>query len=34
MQDDDHKMILLLEYLSRCGSQPEALARAANGGLP
>jgi len=34
LQDDDHKMILLLEYLSRCGSQPPAMARAANGGLP
>jgi hypothetical protein len=34
MQDEDHKMILLLEYLSRCGAQQPALASAANGGLP
>jgi hypothetical protein len=33
LQDREHKMILLLEYLSRCGSQPPALARAANGGM-
>jgi hypothetical protein len=33
LQDEDHKMILLLEYLSRCGSQPQALARAANSGM-
>ena len=34
VQDDDHKMILLLEYLSRCAARPPELARAANGGLP
>lgn len=33
IQDEDHKMILLLEYLSRCGSQPPTLASAANGGV-
>jgi len=33
LQDEDHKMILLLEYLSRCGSRDSALARAANSGL-
>jgi hypothetical protein len=27
--DDDHKMILLLEYLSRCATQRSGLARAA-----
>ncbi len=32
-QDDDHKMILLLEYLSRCASQSPAITRAANSGL-
>jgi hypothetical protein len=31
LQDNDHKMILLLEYLSRCNSQ-QSLARAANTG--
>jgi hypothetical protein len=30
LQDNDHKMILLLEYLSRCNSQQFPLARAAN----
>ena len=33
LQDREHKMILLLEYLSRCGSKPAALARAANSGM-
>jgi hypothetical protein len=31
-QDNDHKMILLLEYLSRCNYQQAPLARAANSG--
>lgn len=30
LQDNDHKMILLLEYLSRCNSQQAPLVRAAN----
>jgi hypothetical protein len=30
LQDNDHKMILLLEYLSRCNSYKSSLARTAN----
>jgi len=34
LQDGDHKMILLLEYLSRCACPPAPLSPAANNGLP